>query len=92
MNIARKTQLAIPEASSSIEAFCIRASVLFSIQSSSDSTTLVLSQSFVDDYLVENVSLNVNLNVNVDVVAVLSYIVKIMLTTASSWITAIFVV
>jgi hypothetical protein len=38
----------------------------------------VLNQKFVDNYLVENVSLNVNLNVNVDVVAVLNYIVKII--------------
>jgi len=50
----------------------------------------VLNQNFVDNYLVENVSLNVNVNVNVDVVVVLSYIVKIMLTTVSSWITAIY--
>jgi len=38
-----------------------------------------------------NFDVNVNLNVNVDVVAVLRNIVVIMLTTASSWITAIYV-
>jgi len=51
----------------------------------------MLNQNFFDNYLVENVSLNVNLNVNVEVIAVLSCILKIMLTTASSWITAIYV-
>jgi hypothetical protein len=90
MNTVRKTHLAIPEATSNIEAFCFRASVLFSIQSSTDSATSVLTQNSVDNYLAENVNLNVNLNGNVDVVAVLNYIVKIMLTTASSWIIAIY--
>jgi len=33
---------------------------------------------------------NFEVNVNVDVIAVLGYIVVIMLTTASSWITVIY--
>ena len=57
------------------------------MQSSSDSINVGVNQNFVDNYLI----VNVNLNVNVDVVAVLGYIVVIMLTTASSWITAIYV-
>jgi len=34
--------------------------------------------------------MNFDVNVNVDVVVVLGYIVVIMLTTASSWITVIY--
>jgi hypothetical protein len=56
------------------------------IISSSDSTNVgVANQNLVDNFVV-----NFEVNVNVDVIAVLGYIVVIMLTTASSWITVIY--